>query len=91
MQQLTGRPLTHESWVKELERSTEDVLAEDKTAYLRAAALPSPYDGSPVDLSMELEVKDGDTMIATSAGAGFVACAQSFEQYIRKRFFPADA
>jgi hypothetical protein len=62
----------------------EAKLASEKAAY-DAAASSTPA-AAAVELSMRVLVKDGDELIADSAGGGFLATCAAFEAYVAKRF-----
>lgn len=88
VEKLTGAPLTGETWVKELKKSIQDVLKEEKQSYdAKRAQCSSSEPDTDIDLDMRIRIVDGDTVLADTAEDGsFLKTCKKFEQYVQSRF-----
>jgi Zn-dependent oligopeptidase len=83
---LTGKPLSHDAWVKELGESVEDVVESERRAYEKAVAEGAA--GGDVDLDMRMLFVHGDEVIADSAenGQGFLKACETFKSWIHAKW-----
>eukprot|EP00993_Chasmostoma_nieuportense_P000068 NODE_1062_length_1682_cov_12.195498_g997_i0.p1 GENE.NODE_1062_length_1682_cov_12.195498_g997_i0~~NODE_1062_length_1682_cov_12.195498_g997_i0.p1 ORF type:complete len:377 (+),score=101.37 NODE_1062_length_1682_cov_12.195498_g997_i0:547-1677(+) len=84
VKELTGKPLSGDSWVAALDRPLADRLASERGEYDWAVAQPKP--AGVVDLNMKLQFVDGDEVIASSEDSDFKTAVERFEAYLQKRF-----
>lgn len=85
VERLTGKPLTGDCWVKELEEDIETKIKTERAAYEQAVKLANPRECGEVDLGMCMRLVDGDTVIAESGGTSFLQACTKFQDYVRKR------
>jgi len=92
VENLTGDPLTGETWVNELKQSVEDVLKEEMAAYdAKRAECADNSSGNDIDLDMRIRIVDGDDVLADTAEEGsFLATCKVFEEYVQKRYAKKD-
>lgn len=88
---LTGRPLSADAWVHELELATEDKVAAEKAVYdaaLRAGPRFAP--GEEVQLNMRVRLVDGDEVIADTEqeGGSLAAVCAKFKVWLAQRAGP---
>jgi len=82
---LTGKPLTGDAWVKDLQEPLEEVLKSERAEYDKAVKLGPAVSGD-LDLEMRVKIIDGDETIADSAEEGsFAATTAKFERYVKQR------
>jgi len=91
---LTGKPLTSDSWVKELGESVEEKVAGKRKSYdgMRNDKTKLARQESIDDvLGMRLMCSDGDKSLGDSKeeGGSIVRAAEKFEAYVRERYFGA--
>eukprot|EP00197_Chlamydomonas_leiostraca_P012787 CAMPEP_0202859018 /NCGR_PEP_ID=MMETSP1391-20130828/1317_1 /ASSEMBLY_ACC=CAM_ASM_000867 /TAXON_ID=1034604 /ORGANISM="Chlamydomonas leiostraca, Strain SAG 11-49" /LENGTH=626 /DNA_ID=CAMNT_0049538015 /DNA_START=77 /DNA_END=1957 /DNA_ORIENTATION=- len=85
---LTGKPLSPDAWVAELQQPLEAMLAEEKTAYEEAVkAGPAIPPGQEPELGMRVVLVHGDEVIADSDNGGLAAAVKTFKGWVRKQFF----
>eukprot|EP00930_Biecheleria_cincta_P055071 TRINITY_DN41440_c0_g1_i1.p1 TRINITY_DN41440_c0_g1~~TRINITY_DN41440_c0_g1_i1.p1 ORF type:complete len:635 (-),score=127.93 TRINITY_DN41440_c0_g1_i1:9-1892(-) len=85
VERLTGKPLTGDCWVKELEEDVDSKVKAERSAYEQAVKLPNPRECGEVDLGMRMRLVDGDTVIAESGDASFLEACAKFQDYVRQR------
>lgn len=82
---LTGKPLSHDAWVKELGEDVEALVASEKVAYEKSIREAKPQ--SDVDLNMRMLFVDGDDVIADSAAeGGFLKACAKFKSWIHGKW-----
>mmetsp|Transcript_36260 Transcript_36260/g.91287 ORF Transcript_36260/g.91287 Transcript_36260/m.91287 type:complete len:637 (-) Transcript_36260:178-2088(-) len=82
---LTGKPLTGDAWVRELEEPLKKALKREREEYEEAVKAGPAVTGD-LDLAMHMRIVDGDEVITDSRQEGsFLAAAQKFERYVRRR------
>jgi len=82
---LTGKPLSGDAWIKELEKTVDDALREERADYDEAVKANCPA-SCEVDLDMRVRIIDGSEVIADSAEEGsFSATSAKFERFVRRR------
>jgi oligoendopeptidase F len=79
---LTGSPLKHDAWVKELGVEVEDLLKEEKAEYEKALASASSSSKDEIDLEMRAIFVHGDDVISDSKESGFVEACEKFRGWI---------
>lgn len=85
VQSLTGKSLTGEAWVKELQRPIEEVLKSEQVDYEEGVKAGPAVTGD-LDLGMHIRIIDGDEVIADSTEEGsFLKAAARFERYVKRR------
>jgi|UniRef100_A0A7S0KAV3 hypothetical protein len=86
VENLTGSPLSHDAWVKELGEETEHLVASEKRAYEKAVKAGAPQ--GEVDLDMRMIFVHGDEVIADSAenAQGFLKACASFKSWIHAKW-----
>lgn len=86
VENLTGKPLTGDAWVKDLEEDIESKVKSEMADYEQAVKLANPRDGGEVDLGMTMRLVDGDEVIAESgSGTSLLQACEKFEKYVRDR------
>jgi len=79
VQDLTGKTLSGDDWVAELQTDLEEYVSSELRALAVASAEPDPAsEGLDVDLDMHMRLVDGDTVLADSQEAGFVSACRKF-------------
>ena len=88
VENLTGKPLTGDAWVSELEETTEDVLKSEKAKYdAKLAECAAEGDSSSIDLDMRIRLVDGDDVLADTLSDGsFEKSCEKFKNYVQERF-----
>lgn len=82
---LTGKPLTGESWVKELQQPLEEAVAHEKAEYEAAVKAGMAVTGE-LDLGMRVRLVDGSEVIADTKEEGtFLKATEKFERFVRQR------
>ena len=90
VQNLTGKPLSCDAWVTDLEEEIEDKVAAEKKDYAWAVAPREEL--AAVDLDMRMRVLDGDEVLADSErDGGFLAACGVFEAKVKARAATAKA
>jgi hypothetical protein len=86
VENLTGKPLSHDAWVKELGEDVEDVVKSEREAYEKAIAEGAA--GGDVDLDMRMLFVHGDEVIADSAenNQGFLKACGQFKNWIHEKW-----
>mmetsp|Transcript_29217 Transcript_29217/g.72262 ORF Transcript_29217/g.72262 Transcript_29217/m.72262 type:complete len:624 (-) Transcript_29217:202-2073(-) len=78
---LTGKPLSHDAWVAELAKETEDMVRDEKVEYAKAVA--TAMAAGEIDLGMHAVFVHGDEVIADSAlENGYVAACAKFKTWV---------
>jgi len=87
--ELTGRELSGEAWVSELEKGTEQLLQEELEDYAKAieetknkASSESKEEEEEPDLNMTIRFVDGDVLISDSSKGGVLKACKEFESYV---------
>jgi len=91
VEKCTGKPLSGEAWIAELNTKVEDLLADEKEVYDKALAevqsTSGHSDDDDIDLDMRIRIVDGDDVLADTAEDGsFLATCAKFEKYVRERY-----
>ena len=83
VENLTGKPLSHDAWVSEMSKETEAVIKDEKAEYAKAVAVgPAGSDGE-IDLNMHAIFVHGDEVISDSeADAGYAAACAKFKAWV---------
>ena len=79
---LTGSPLKHDAWVKELGVEVEDLLKEEKAEYEKALAALASSNKDEIDLEMRAIFVHGDDVISDSKDSGFLGACEKFRGWI---------
>jgi len=79
---LTGSPLKHDAWVKELGVEVEDMLKEEKAEYEKALASASSSSKDEIDLEMRAIFVHGDDVISDSNDSSFTDACEKFRGWI---------
>jgi Zn-dependent oligopeptidase len=80
---LTGKQLGPDAWIDHLEKSVENLVREERSAYLKALETgPKIKPGDPVDLSMQVKFVHGDERIADSKLEGLQNACQVYKQWV---------
>lgn len=86
VQKLTGKPLSADAWVHELNQPLDVMLAEEKAEYDAAVASgPALPPGTEPDLGMRIVLAHGDEVIADSGTApgGFTPAVNKFKAWVK--------
>jgi len=91
VEELTGQPLTGDAWVKSLEQEVDELVREEKAAYVKSGEKTGNDDAADgdedIDLDMRVRIVDGDEVIADSQALGsFLKTCTTFEEYIQDRY-----
>lgn len=82
---LTGKPLSHDAWVKELGEDVEELVKSECEAYEKSLAEATST--SDVDLDMRMLFVHGDEVIADSAeNGGFLPACAKFKSWIHDKW-----
>ena len=82
---LTGKPLSHDAWVKELGEDVEELVKSEREAYEKSLAEATST--SDVDLDMRMLFVHGDEVIADSAeNGGFLPACAKFKSWIHDKW-----
>ena len=88
VEKCTGKPLTGDAWIAELQQDIEDLLVEEKEAYEKSIA--EAVESTPsenIDLDMRIRIVDGDKVLAdTSEDGSFLATCRRFEKYVHENY-----
>ena len=85
VEDLTGKPLTHDAWVAELSKPTEDVVKDEKEEYAEAVKTGA-YSGE-VDLGMHAIFVHGDEVISDSkVEDGYAAACAKFKKWVNENW-----
>jgi len=79
---LTGSPLKHDAWVKELGVEVEELLKEEKAEYEKALAASASSNKDEIDLEMRAIFVHGDDVISDSKDSGFLGACEKFRGWI---------
>lgn len=79
---LTGSPLKHDAWVKELGVEVADMLKEEKAEYEKALASASSSSKDEIDLEMRAIFVHGDDVISDSNDSSFTDACEKFRGWI---------
>jgi hypothetical protein len=81
VENLTGKPLSHDAWVASMAKDVPSLLADEKKEYDAAvAALPNT---GAIDLGMRAVFVHGDEVIADSESAGgYVEATKEFKKWV---------
>ena len=89
VEKCTGKPLTGDAWISELEKDVSSLLVEEKEAYDKARA-EVVGNNDDIDLDMRIRIVDGDNVLAdTDEDGSFLATCQKFENYVRENYSTA--
>ena len=80
---MTGKPLSHDSWVSEMSKQTEAVVKDEKVEYDKAVEAGPAGAGGEIDLGMHAVFVHGDEVISDSAkDEGYVAACAKFKAWV---------
>ena len=83
VENLTGKPLSHDAWVAEMAKDTEAVVKDEKVEYERAVKAGPAGAGGEIDLGMRAVFVHGDEVVADSEEEkGFVAACGKFKAWV---------
>jgi hypothetical protein len=84
VEDLTGKPLSHDSWVSEMSKDTAAVVTDEKAQYGKAVeAGPAGVGGGEIDLGMHAVFVHGDEVISDSKkDHGYVAACAKFKAWV---------
>lgn len=84
VEDLTGKPLSHDAWVSEMSKDTEAVVADEKAEYAKAVEAGLAGDGGgEIDLGMHAVFVHGDEVISDSVkDQGYVAACAKFKAWV---------
>ena len=83
---LTGAPLSHDAWVKELGVNVDDLIKSERAAYDKSIA--EAKTSADVNLDMRMLFVHGDEVIADSAenNQGFLKACAVFKKWIHEKW-----
>ena len=83
---LTGAPLSHDAWVKELGVNVDDLIESERAAYDKSIAEAKA--SADVNLDMRMLFVHGDEVIADSAenNQGFLKACAVFKEWIHEKW-----
>ena len=83
---LTGAPLSHDAWVKELGVNVDDLIESERAAYDKSIA--EAKTSADVNLDMRMLFVHGDEVIADSAenNQGFLKACAVFKEWIHEKW-----
>jgi hypothetical protein len=81
---LTGKPLSHDAWVAELGVEVEDLLKNEKVEYEEALSSQSSSSNAKNEINLEMRALfvHGDEVISDSNDAGFLEACEKFREWI---------
>lgn len=84
---LTGKELSGDAWIRELQESVDDKIRREKEEYDAAIAEKAEAEQcDDLDLEMVVRFVDGDTLISDSSKTGsLLAACKEFEDYVAVR------
>merc|ERR1712150_74035 len=88
VKELTGKELSGDAWVAELQQSVEDLVASEKKEYEKSIEESSKEcTNDTLDLKMTVRFVDGDTLISDSSksSSGVLGACSEFESYVQAR------
>tara|TARA_B110000977_G_scaffold176155_1_gene231535 strand:- start:13631 stop:15409 length:1779 start_codon:yes stop_codon:yes gene_type:complete len=87
VENLTGKPLSHDAWVESLGKSVHELLTEEKAEY-ETAVTSGPKSKNSIDLGMRALFVHGDVVIADSASEvnGYVGACATFKKWVNKEW-----
>ncbi|KAJ9446281.1 Oligopeptidase A [Diplonema papillatum] len=91
VKKMTGKPLSADAWVEDLQLPTEDLIKSEKVDYDEALKIGAKFDDSADItklLNMRIRLVHGDYLIADSETDGFQGCCKKFKQWIPTVFPP---
>jgi oligoendopeptidase F len=88
VEKCTGKPLTGDAWIAELEQDIDEVLVEEKASYEKSIAeADKSTTSAEVDLDMRIRIVDGDKVLAdTSEDGSFLKTCAKFENYVKENY-----
>ena len=86
VQNLTGKPLSHDAWVGSLGKGVEELLTDEKVEYDKA--VEAKQNKNAIDLGMRALFVHGDVTIADSADEpnGYLGACATFKQWVNKEW-----
>ncbi len=86
VERLTGRPLSADAWVADLQSDLDACLVEERKAYDDARATGPKFPaGARVDLDMRIMLVHGDDIIADSEPQGLVEACATYRTWLDGR------
>jgi hypothetical protein len=83
---LTGKELSGEAWIKELQMDMEEFITQEKKEYdemLKKCETERQDDD--IDLEMTVKFVDGDILIADSSKTSLLGACREFESFVTAR------
>lgn len=87
VQNLTGKPLTHDAWVESMRVPVDEQVANEKKEYEAGINAGVKFDDKDqIDLNQRMTIVDGDEVIAdTQRDGSFLAACKVFEEAVNAR------